>query len=171
MTKRILAVALVVMTFSSNGIAQSKDAIVGTWRLVSSTYTSNKGEVKNAYGPNPSGSITYTADGRVMAIITNDGRKPLSVADYISAPAEERAEAFATLVAYAGRFAVTGDKVIHHIEIAWLQNYVSTDLVRSIVKLDDNRLILRTPPVLRGGIQWAYQEAVWERVKPQTPGR
>jgi hypothetical protein len=113
--------------------------------------------------------ITSTADGRMMGIITNSGRKPLSVPDYIAAPAKERAEAFATLVAYAGRYTVTGDTVIHHVEIAWMQNNVNTDVVRFIVKLDGNRLTLRTPPVLRGGVQLAHQEAIWERLKPETP--
>jgi hypothetical protein len=37
---------------------------------------------------NPTGFLTYTADGRMMAIITNGGRKPLSVDDRVSAPAE-----------------------------------------------------------------------------------
>jgi hypothetical protein len=112
----------------------------------------------------------YTADGRMMGIITFDGRKPLSVADYISAPAQERAEAFATFVAYAGRYTFTGDKVIHHVEAAWVENYVKTDQVRYIVRLQGNRMTLRTPPFLKGGVKLANQELVWERVKPETPG-
>ncbi len=39
MTNWFLAVALVLMTFPSNGIAQSKDALVGTWKLVSAKDT------------------------------------------------------------------------------------------------------------------------------------
>jgi len=173
MTKWILTV-LIVMPFCS-ATAQSRDAIVGTWRLVSMTNTTAKGEVNYPMGRNPSGFITYTADGRMMVIITGDGRKALSVSDYIAAPAEERAEAFATLAAYAGRYTLTGDKVIHHVEIAWMQNLVSTDLIRSVVKLDSNNLILRTPSgapsILRGGVEVASQEAVWERVKPDTSSR
>lgn len=171
MTKWILPVAIAVMTFSSNGIGQSKEAIVGTWKLISAKNTNDMGEVKDAFGRNPSGLLTYTADGRMMTIITNGGRKPLSVPDYISAPADERAEAFATLAAYAGRYTVTGDRVIHHVEIAWMQNNVNTDVVRFIVKLDGNSLTLRTPPVLRGGVQLAHQEAIWDRLRPEMPGR
>ena len=171
MKKWILAAALVVLAFPSNGTAQSKDSIVGTWKLVSATNTTDKGEVRDTWGPNPTGLLTYTADGWVMAIITNGGRKPLSVSDPVSAPAEERAEAFATLTAYAGRYTVTGERIIHHVEISWVQNYANTDLVRSIVNLDGNRLTLRTGPYLRGGIQQAYGELVWERLKPETPSR
>src|SRR5712692_6100263 len=126
----ILAMPLTLMAFPSHGTAQSKDALVGTWKLISATNTTEKGEViEDAYCRNPTGLLTYTADGRMMAIITNGGRKRLS-ADSFSALVEERAKAFATLLAYAGRYTVTSDKVIHHIEVAWTPNLVNTDRVR-----------------------------------------
>lgn len=74
----------------------------------------------------------------MMAIITTDGRKPLT-GDWISAPAEERAEAFATGIAYAGRYTFSGDKVTHHVEAASSQNFVNTDFVRFIKSVDRNR--------------------------------
>ena len=144
--------------------AQSKAALVGTWKLISATDTSDKGQVvTNPYGLNPTGVLTYTADGRMMDIITNGGRKPLSVPDWVSAPAEERAEALVTMVAYAGRYAVSGDKVVHHVEVAAVQNWVGTDLVRTIVKLEGNRVTLGVPPFLKGGVQMT-EELVWERI-------
>lgn len=164
MTKWFLAVALALMTLPSNGIAQSKDALVGTWKLVSSKDTPERGEVRDAFGKNPTGFLIYTADGWMTVIITFDGRQPLSVPDYISAPSEERAAAFATLIAYAGTYTLTGDRVTHHVEAAWMQNYVKSDQVR-FVKLRGDRLTLRTPPFLKGGVQLANQELVWERAK------
>jgi hypothetical protein len=165
MTKWILAAALIFSAFPSSAIAQSKDALVGTWKLISSKDTNEKGEVKDSYSRNPTGFLTYTADGRMMAIITNDGRKPLSVPDWISAPAEERAEAFATSIAYAGSYTFSGDRVIHHVEAASLQNFVNTDFVRFITKLDRDRLILRVPSIQKGG-ERVGQELVWERLRP-----
>jgi hypothetical protein len=165
MTKRILAVALTLSAFSSSAIARSKGDLIGTWKLISSKDTNEKGEVKDSYGRNPTGFLTYTADGRMIVIITTDGRKPLSVPDWISAPAEERAEAFATSIAYAGRYTLSGDKVIHHVEAASLQNFVNTDFVRFITKVDRDRLVLRVPPLLKGG-ERVTQELVWERMKP-----
>jgi hypothetical protein len=171
MANWIIAVAFVFMVFPSNGMTQSKDALAGTWKLVSATDTTEKGEVRDAYGQNPSGLLTYTADGRMMAIITHGGRRPLSVRDRAGAPAEERAEAFATLVAYAGRYALAGDRVVHHVEVAGMQNNVNTDLVRFIVKLEGNRVTLRTTPFLKGGVQIAHQELIWERMESETTGR
>ena len=164
MTRWVFAVALIVVSVSPYLVGQSKDALVGTWKLVSAKDTTEKGEVRESYGRNPTGFLTYTADGRMIGIISVDGRKPLSVPDYISAPLAERAEAFSTFVAYAGTYTFTGDKVIHHVEAAWMQNYLKTDQVRTIVKLEGNRVTLRTPPFLKGGVQ-VTQELVWERMK------
>jgi hypothetical protein len=161
----IPAAGLIVLAFPSSTNAQSKDALVGTWKLVSATMTTEKGEVIDAYGRNPTGFLTYTPDGRMMAIISNGGRKPMSATPV---PVQEKAEAFDTFLAYAGRYTVTGDRVIHHVEAAWLQNLVNTEQIRIIVKLQGNRVTLRTPPLVLGtnGLRLSYGEVVWERMEP-----
>ncbi len=78
--------------------------------------------------------------------------------------------AFLSLTAYAGSYSVTGDKVIHHIEVAWVQNLVNTDQVRS-VKLDVDRLTPRGGLLVRGVMYDAGSELVWERVKAQTTNK
>jgi hypothetical protein len=52
------------------------------------------------------------------------------------------------------------DKVIQHVEAATLQNFVNTDFVRFITKVDRDRLVLRVPPLLKGG-ERVTQELVW----------
>jgi lipocalin-like protein len=161
---RYLVGAAFFVVFSSTANAQCKDSVVGTWKLVSDTATTDKGEVNKAVlGQNPSGLLTYTADGRMMAIISDDGRKPLSIADRVAAPAEERAQAYSTFMAYAGRYTFTCDKMVHHIEVASLQNWVNTDQTR-FVHIEDNRLFVRNTPQLRGGVMVTI-ESVWERLK------
>lgn len=166
MTKSILAVALTLFSFQSQMPAQSSGKLIGTWKLVPAKITTDRGEVRDSWGPTPVGFLTYTADGRMSAILTLSGRKPLSVSDFISAPEAERAEAFATMSAYAGRYTLAGDKVIHHVEAASMPNDVGADLERMIVDLDADRLVLRVAkPYLRGGITVRSQELVWERLK------
>lgn len=167
MSNWILPAALIVLAFPSGGTAQSKDILVGTWKLVSATDTTEKGEViEHVYGQNPTGFLTYTPDGRMMAILSYGGRKPFSA---LPAPIQERIEAFSTFLAYAGRYTLSGDRVIHHIEAAWRQDLVNTDQVRFIVKLQGNRVTLRTPPlVMTSGLQLANEELVWERMKPDA---
>ena len=91
----LLSVATLSAALPSISIAQSKNDLVGTWKLVSVSYVMNNGQTnKEPYGPHPTGLITYTADDRMMAMIAFDGRKPLSVNKYITAPAEEKSTGF-----------------------------------------------------------------------------
>jgi hypothetical protein len=159
-----LAWALAAVVFSPTANAQCKDSAVGTWKLVSVTAKTDKGDVDKAVlGEHPSGLLTYTANGRMMAIISDDGRKPLSVADRVAAPAEERAQAYSTFMAYAGSYTFTCDRVVHHIEVASLQNWVNTDQTRSAT-LQGDRMLVRNTPQLRGGVT-VNIESVWERLK------
>jgi len=163
-SRSVFLVSVLTAIFSSTANAQCKDSVVGTWKLVSVTSTADRGEVNKAVlGQKPSGLLTYTADGRMMAIISDDGRKPLSIADRVAAPPEERAQAYSTFMAYAGRYTFTCDKVVHHVEIASLQNWVNTDQTR-FVSLRGDRLTVRNPPQLRAGVT-VMLESVWERLK------
>jgi Lipocalin-like domain len=158
----LLASGLLMLGFPNIALAQTQ-SVVGTWRLVAVKSTSLKGEVNpTAFGAKPTGYATFTANGRMTLIMCDDGRKPLSVVDRVSAPVEERAEAFATFVAYAGRYSVEPGKVIFHIEAASIQNWVNTDLTRSTT-FENDRLSLKTMTTVKGGVQQVI-ETVWERL-------
>ena len=165
MSNKLTLLALIVVTvLSAAATAQCSFSVVGTWKLLSVASTTDKGEAnKAALGQHPSGLLTYTEDGRMMAIISDDGRKPLSIPDRVAAPAEERAQAYSTFMAYAGRYTFTCDKVVHHVEVASLQNWVNTDQTR-FVTLENNRLHVRNVPQLRSGLMVTL-ESIWERAK------
>jgi len=163
-SRLIFLVSILAVVFSSAASAQCTGSIAGTWKLVSVTATTDKGGADKAFlGQNPSGLLTYTADDRMMEIISEDGRKPLSIADRVSAPAEERAQAYSTFMAYAGRYTFTCNKVVTHVEVASLQNWVNTDQTRFVI-LQGNRLTVRTTPISRAGVMVSI-ESVWERLK------
>lgn len=139
-------------------------SIVGTWKLLSVRSTSSSGEVNEAeYGLHPSGFLTYTSAGRMCVVIAEDGRELLSVDDKVSAPALERARAFSTFSAYAGRYTFAGSKVVHHIEVASTPNWVRRDVLR-FCQLEGDRLALRTPPMSRGGAMLTL-ELRWQRIE------
>ncbi|MGC1650611.1 MAG: lipocalin-like domain-containing protein [Candidatus Sulfotelmatobacter sp.] len=144
-------------------IGNSDERLVGTWKLVSaSSATASGGQSEPPYGINPVGFLTYSEDGRVTALISYGGRKPLSIGVKPPALVEEQAEAFKTFLAYAGRYSLSGDKIIHSIEISSIQNYVNKELVRS-VKFQGDQIVLVTPPTMvNGKIQ--TMELVWERL-------
>jgi hypothetical protein len=138
----------------------TSEKLVGTWKLVSASSTTSTGERNETpYGPSPVGFLTYSADGRMTALISNGGRRPLSVG---GGSLEEHAEAFKTFLAYAGRYTLSGDKVTHAVEIASIQNYVDKDLVRS-VKFEGDRIVLITPPTpVNKKLQTV--ELIWQRM-------
>jgi Lipocalin-like domain len=136
--------------------------LTGTWRLVSASSTDTSGaEIEAPYGANPVGLLTYTEDGRVTALISYGARKPLNFGAKGPALLEEQAEAFKTFLAYAGQYQLSGDKVIHYIEISSIQNYVNKELVRS-VKFQGNQIVLLTPPTMANG-RIQIIELVWQR--------
>jgi hypothetical protein len=159
----VVASLLFIQQAWAQNVTLSVDQVVGTWRLVAASASNGSTRNDAPYGPTPSGLITYTSDGRVMAIICHSGRKPLASGDRISASTDERAEAFATSFSYAGSYSLSGDKIIHRVELASVQNWVATDLVR-LVRLGGNRVTLTTPPISVGG-EIRTTELVWERVQ------
>ncbi len=144
--------------------------LVGIWKLISVTAIAADGTVtSDVYGTHPVGYITYTADGHMMVMfsrsdrlsLSQEVRSPLS-SEMQSLSTKELAQAFTTFNAYAGTYTLSNNTIAHHIEIASIPNRVGTSLVRTFT-LSENQITLRTPPVLRDGIETVF-ELVWERV-------
>ena len=67
------------------------DKLVGTWKLVSVSLSTEGGERNDTpFGTSPTGFLTYTREGRMSAMMSYGGRKPLSVSDWSLAAAEEK---------------------------------------------------------------------------------
>jgi hypothetical protein len=135
---------------------------VGTWTLKSGQREIvATGERALIWGEHPSGTLIYTAEGRVTALVLAENRRTPAGA----APTEAEAVAlFRTMVAYAGRYTIEPDRVIHHVEQCWNQSWTGTDVVR-FYQLDGNRLTLTTAPAPnpRDG-QMSVATLVWERL-------
>jgi Lipocalin-like domain len=137
----------------------TNNKLVGTWKLVSASTATSTGERNETpYGPGPAGLLTYTADGRVAAMISHGGRNSLPT----FAKLNEQAEAFKTFFAYAGRYKLNGNEVIHSVEISSIQDYVGKDLVRS-VKFQGDQIVLVTPPTPVKGKSQTF-ELIWGRL-------
>ena len=164
--RRVLVVRaiLVILYIIPPLEAQSRPSLIGTWKLIAVVAEDSSGVRDSApYGPDPTGFITYTPEGRMMAIISYGGRKPLSVPDRQAAPVTERAEAFGSFLAYAGKYTISGDTVVHHVEAASLQNWVGTDLIR-VVRREGDRIVLRTPQVSVNARARRF-ELIWQRLQ------
>ncbi len=144
--------------------------LIGIWKLISAIGIQSDGTINSeVYGTHPLGYITYTSDGHMMVMFSRSDRSPLSqevrsplTPEMQSLPVEELAQAFTTFNAYAGTYTLSGNTVIHQIEIASIPNRVGTTLVRTFT-LSESRLTLKTPPVLSDGVETVF-ELVWERI-------
>ena len=160
--RKLLILAPLFLVLGLNAQAEDAPSIVGSWELVSTSATTADGKsVASPMGEHPTGFLTYTADGRMSLLITHDGRPNLS-GDRMDSPIEERANAFSTMVTYAGSYRLNGNRLIHHIEAASSQNWVGTDLPRTVT-LSGNRLKLEAPMQERHGVVQKF-EPIWERI-------
>ena len=144
------------------------DALIGTWHLqsyVREVVDSN--ERFDQFGRNPAGYLGYAADGRMYAIFVRQDR--VTPEDVVPTE-EEGIKLLGTMVAYAGRYTLERDKVVHHIDVSWNQAWTGTDQVRYFV-LEGDILTITTAPYR------SYQDGrqgrsvlVWRKVKPSTSG-
>jgi hypothetical protein len=123
---------------------QTKDQLVGTWRLISHKLTIlATGETRDMFGKAPQGYIIYGRDGRMMVLFVKDERpKPRSLETMTD---QERANLFRTMAAYSGTYDFDGKEVTHHIDVSWNQIWTGTDQVRK-VNFEGKRLVLTTMP-------------------------
>jgi hypothetical protein len=157
----VICPLLAALLLAASASAAQPANVAGWWKLVSVTSTAPDGTRTNPFGAKPTGTLHYSADGRMMLMISYDGRAKLSGADRVAAPAAERAEAFATFISYAGRYTITDGQIRHHIEVSSYQNWVGTEQVR-ILRVEGRRLSLITPPLSINGATQS-NELTWER--------
>jgi len=140
----------------------NRNPFVGTWTLRSARRkTLATGETAPLWGEHPSGTLIYTTEGRMTALVLDQNRKAPGGA----APTEaEAVSLFRSMVAYAGRYTVEPDRVVHHVEQSWNQAWTGTDVVR-FYRLEGPLLTLTTAPAPnpRDG-EMSVSTLVWERI-------
>ena len=156
---RLLIVGFYLLLVTPS-LAEVKDQIVGTWKLVSVMYEDQQTkELTPVLGQNPKGSQIATADGRWFALVTAEGRK-------VPQTDEERAQALRSMIAYSGRYRVEGDKVITKVEIAWNESWVGGEQVR-FVRFEGDKLYIESPPMPHPNVGGRAVRVIvtWEREK------
>jgi hypothetical protein len=140
------------------------EQFIGTWKLVSAQYRRANGEVIEIYGEKPVGMLMYDANQNVTLQIMRRNRPNFAAADRLGGTPEQIQAAFRGYLAYFGRYTIDEEQktVTHHLQGALLPNWVGADQTR-FFELNDNRLTLRTPPLMMGGSE-AVGYVVWEKM-------
>jgi Lipocalin-like domain len=167
MTRRMMfavsILAVQVLGASSPTVADEKDKLVGTWKLISAVSEDlSTGQKTNIYKGTPVGFLTYGTDNRVMTIVVDSVRKKpaANVATAVEAEA-----LFRSMAAYAGTYTVKGNQVIHVPDVSWNETWTGTDQIRDF-KFDGERLLLATAPSpdpFTG--KKSVRALVWEKIK------
>ena len=137
----------------------AKDAalLVGTWKLVSSVRVDDETkEEVTPFGDHPIGYLILLPSGRMMAIITAEGRKAAQTDS-------ERANALDSMIAYTGKYQVEGNTFI--VDAASYQPWVGSQQRRTF-KLEGDRLLIvsMSQPSITNG-KMGHGVLVWEREK------
>ena len=159
----VTILALQALGPSSAAVADEKDKLVGTWKLISAVSEDlSTSQKTNIYKGTPVGFITYGADGRVMTIIVDSMRKKPAANVATTAEAEAL---FRSMAAYAGTYTVKGNQVIHVPDVSWNETWTGTDQIRDY-KFDGERLLLATAPSPNPFTgKMSVRTLVWEKIK------
>ncbi|WP_424102388.1 lipocalin-like domain-containing protein [Moorena producens] len=115
----------------------SKDAFVGTWKLIELKSVDKEQKISYPYGKNPVGHIIYTKEGYMSASIMMSNRLNLglsmeeiqngrnvsklqlitNILKYIKATFRYFMAA-RNYVSYSGKYEIRDNKVIHHVEVS-----------------------------------------------------
>ncbi|MCP1831483.1 hypothetical protein ACVIHH_003893 [Bradyrhizobium sp. USDA 4518] len=128
-------------------MVQSADTnpLVGTWKLISfQVETEGSNELQPWWDEHPVGFVTFTEQGRLLALLTAGDRIASATADQL----------IGSMCAYSGRYRVEGNRLSTIVDSAWLPAWIGTDQLRTL-KRDGDTLSLMTD----------FQE------RPKFPGR
>lgn len=157
MTKfKWLTLAPVLLMAMAASFAADRDALVGSWRLVSfEREYQAAGEREYPMGKSPTGYILFHPTGLMAVVITAEGRKA-------AATDQDRAGLFNSMVAYTGPYRVDGDKWITTVEVSANPAWVSTEQTRTF-RVTGDRLQEMTAWAARPDSRMARAVITYER--------
>ncbi|WP_174292246.1 lipocalin-like domain-containing protein [Sphingomonas bacterium] len=140
--------------------------IVGAWDLLGEEDVDAQGVP--VHDPVPRhGRVIYSDDGHVSVVSTPVARHParsIGARPVLTGATDaDILAAVAGVAAYAGRYAIDGDIVSHHVEVALNPNAIGTTLTRRFA-IDGDRLTFFAAPI-HGG---AFLRIRWRRAGPSA---
>jgi hypothetical protein len=138
-----------------------KKIIIGTWKLILFEMKTDD-KISHPYGANPHGYLTYSENGYMAVLISKEGRKPICTEDITKIPEKEKIALADGFIAYSGKYEVLDDRIIHHVKISFIPNWIGRPLER-FYKLHEGNLILETPAEEVDGSK-LVSRLIWEKI-------
>ena len=135
----LASILLFSLTASATPLASiddDADDLVGVWKLQSFSLQVLGEQPKEVFGANPIGYLIFTAEGRMMTILTRADRKAALTMN-------EEAALLQSMVAYTGRYTVKDDRISTQPDVAWNEIYSGAEQIRYYTLIGD-KLSIRT---------------------------
>lgn len=141
-------------------------ALLGTWMLEQyGTTRLTDGRTRYPLGEDAHGLITYQADGWMSVQIAAAHRVPYADGALHGGTSLERSAAAAGYLAYAGRYHLDGDTVIHHPSVSLFPNWERVNVPRRARIIGDRLTLDLREPITIDGEQWTGT-LIWRRPTP-----
>ncbi len=138
--------------------------VAGVWELLEFRSVDDGGTVTGRpLGESPRGLLIYTPGGWMSGQVAAAGRPAVDSAGPLGGPADQRAAAYSTYLAYWGRYAITGNRIIHQVDGSLIPGWAGLEQVRYF-SLSGDVLVLRTPPMQVAGAM-TTGELTWRRAE------
>ncbi len=132
--------------------------LIGAWDAAGQDRLGPDGRVSGAVGATAPGRIIYTAEHQMMVLAITSEDLPKAAPEQLDERA--RAAIASACTAYAGRWELTGDQLLHHIDIAIFPAWMNSTRVR-FPSLSGDLLTLTTLPEADGSVSRIY----WRRAR------
>jgi hypothetical protein len=117
------------------------DQILGRWNIVSWLQLYDDGRRQAPLGDNLEGFIRYLDDGDMVCMIADANQPAFTTGGQWNASEDERARAYSSMLAYAGKWRIEGDIVVHAVELSLFPNWKGGDQRRQ-VRLEGDTLYI-----------------------------
>jgi hypothetical protein len=138
-----------------------REKVIGIWKLVSQEIEIQAtGQKEPVMGRHPTGYAIFTAEGRVMFVLTSESRKPAQTV-------QDRADLLNGMAAYTGIYRIEGDKWITKVDVAWNPEWVGTEQTRFFRIEGDRVYVTSTWRIMPNWVDKGMQRSllVFERVR------
>ena len=135
------------------------EQLTGRWDIVSWLQLFEDGRRQAPLGENLEGFIRYMADGDMVCMIANADQPDFTSGGQWNASEAERARAYSSMLAYAGKWRIEGETVVHAVEQSLFPNWKGGDQRRQ-VRLDGDILFIEahlergTPEARTAQLKW-----------------
>lgn len=140
----------------------SEQGMTGRWQIVAWEQVYDDGRRTYPMGQEVEGFIQYDSDGRMMCMLCRGDRQKFTSGGQWNASEQEKAEAYSSMLAYAGTYTYSGDTVSHHVELSAFPNWKGGTQKRRIEMMDARQLVLAAR-LEEGTSEARTARLVWKR--------